>query len=155
MTRKEREQAALRHACPACTAEAGMPCTSLAGGFDCVLKHPHAERTALVFPVWRKDDKAPDAGNPLRHPRAKALLLARDASPEVMRAALLALTDRDPLPVLTALADAIEAEEAMKSWREWSRERKEERPCEAEGCDNPAASCNCGNAHCPVHPHIY
>lgn len=66
------------------------------------------------FPVWRKGGKAPDAGTPLRHPRAKALLLLEGASPEVMRAALLALTDRDPLPVLTALCDAIEAAEEGK-----------------------------------------
>lgn len=104
---------ALRHACPACHAPAGKRCYSvimLPGALFIRwrLRHPHKERAALVFPVWRKGDKAPDAGNPLRHPRAKALLLLRDASPEVMRATLLALTDRDPVPVLTALCDVIE-----------------------------------------------
>lgn len=118
MTRREREHAALRHACPACIAEAGMPCTSLRGGFDCVLGHPHKERTALVFPVWRKGDKPADAGNPLRHPRAKVLLLLEDASPDVMRGTLLALADRDPVPVLAALCDVIDVREALAQKRQ-------------------------------------
>lgn len=63
------------------------------------------------FPTWRKSDRDPEAGRPLRHPRDKALLLLGDASPDVMRAALTALVSRDPLPVLGALADAIEAAE--------------------------------------------
>ncbi len=111
-----REVKSLRHACPLCHAPAGKRCSNvitLPGTFfiRLRLRHPHAERAALVFPVWRKGDKDPGAGNPLRHPRAKALLLLSGASPDVMTAALLALTDRDPLPVLTALADAIEAQE--------------------------------------------
>lgn len=63
------------------------------------------------FPTWRKSDRSPEAGRPLRHPRDKALLLLGDASPEVMRAALTTLVARDPVPVLGALADAIEAHE--------------------------------------------
>lgn len=109
MTRQERERAALRHACPRCWAHVAQPCLDMRSwGGKAPVQHPHAERAALVFPVWRKGDKAPDAGNPLRHPRAKALLLLRDASPEIMRAVLLALADRDPMTVLTALCDVIE-----------------------------------------------
>jgi hypothetical protein len=111
-----REVKSLRHACPLCHAPAGKRChrvVLLPGTFFIRrrLRHPHEQRTALVLPVWRKGDKDPVAGSPLRHPRAKALLLLSGASPDVMTAALLALTDRDPLPVLTALADAIEAQE--------------------------------------------
>lgn len=110
------EVKALRHACPVCHAPAGKRCTRillLPGRVFIRLRrrHPHAGRTALVFPVWRKGSKDPGAGSPLRHPRAKALLLLADASPDVMRASLLALADRDPVPVLAALCNAIEAEE--------------------------------------------
>ncbi len=73
-----------------------------------------ANRERMSPPVWRKSDRAPDAGTPGRHTRARALLLAEDASPDAMRAALTALIKRDPLPVLTALADAIEREEEGK-----------------------------------------
>lgn len=69
------------------------------------------------FPTWRKADRSPESGRPLRHPRDKALLLLANASPEIMRAALTALVNRDPLPVLGALADAIEVAEAMESVR--------------------------------------
>jgi hypothetical protein len=62
-------------------------------------------------PAWRKSGRDASAGRPLRHPRAKAQLLLGDASPQVMRAALEALTALYPLPVLAALADAIEAQE--------------------------------------------
>lgn len=128
-------------------------------------------------PAWRKGDKDPERGNPVRHPRNKALLLLKDASPEVMRSALLALIDRDPLPVLTALAGATEVAEPMERarkphpmWqdeprpltdiehRRWATARNAghspAQPCEVEGCNSPAAPCKCGNSHCPGHPHV-
>lgn len=30
-----------------------------------------------------------------------------------------------------------------------------ELPCEVDDCKRPGEPCDCGNAHCPVHPHIY
>jgi hypothetical protein len=65
------------------------------------------------FPVWVKGEKDPEAGKPLRHPRNKALLLLDSATADDLRNALRVLIDRDPLPVLTALADAIDAREDM------------------------------------------
>lgn len=119
MARAVLEVRSLRHACPRCRAVAGQKCMRYTRigrkhrRYLLALRHPHAERTALVFPVWRKGDKDPEARNPLRHPRRKALLLLDSATGDDLRNALRVLIDRDPLPVLTALADVIAIREDM------------------------------------------
>lgn len=102
---------------------------------------PQRQRTTM--PVWFKGLKDREGGLPARHPKAKALLLLRGASLRVWETALLELIDRDPLPVLTALANAAEAEDAL-----WAH------PCEVNDCKLAASPCACGAAHCKDHPHV-